>query len=323
MRTLPAVAVVAAVLLLSAPANAIDCAQPLSGGDSPIASDCLFILKSAVGTETCEPDCVCAPKGTTPVTATDALICLNVAVGQPVSLNCPCQVTTTINTTTTTVIVMPFEDIDNDGISDLDDPCPEEALNRCFGPVAIDRTAGIPVRINAINPRALAFSCRGARTDCNGDVWGPDFGFNQAGEAFKCNIAVNNCGISGLAEIFGCTNKPTTDIFKCEHYDKEEAPELVYSFDVPDGLYLVNLLFAEVFTGTVTVGARVFDVAIESVVRLDDFDVIKAAGAAARAIVRSFVVDVSDGDGLQIEFLHEVQNPAVKGIEVLTAAPPS
>ncbi len=66
------------------------CSQPISTGSRPTASDCLFILKAAVGSATCTPECMCAPKGSLPIAATDALVCLKNAVGQPVALNCPC-----------------------------------------------------------------------------------------------------------------------------------------------------------------------------------------------------------------------------------------
>jgi 3-phytase len=66
------------------------CAQPLSAGTAPVATDCLHILRVVVGLATCDPVCVCAPKGTLPVSATDALMCLNKATGQPIALNCPC-----------------------------------------------------------------------------------------------------------------------------------------------------------------------------------------------------------------------------------------
>jgi hypothetical protein len=66
------------------------CARPVSGGALPAASDCLFILRVAVGASTCAEPCVCAPKGTLPTTATDALLCLKAAVGQSVTLDCPC-----------------------------------------------------------------------------------------------------------------------------------------------------------------------------------------------------------------------------------------
>jgi len=67
------------------------CARPLTTGDRPKASDCLFILRTAVGSQVCEPLCICAPTGTLPVKATDSLLCLRVAVGGPNPLNCPCN----------------------------------------------------------------------------------------------------------------------------------------------------------------------------------------------------------------------------------------
>jgi hypothetical protein len=69
-----------------------DCSQPVSSGASPNATDCLYILRVVVGLLTCAPEpCVCAPKGTLPASATDALLCLRTATGQPLPLNCPCS----------------------------------------------------------------------------------------------------------------------------------------------------------------------------------------------------------------------------------------
>jgi hypothetical protein len=63
----------------------------VSTGAAPVAGDCLYILNVAVGTVACAPACVCAPKGSLPTTATDALVCLSAAVGVAVDLNCPCS----------------------------------------------------------------------------------------------------------------------------------------------------------------------------------------------------------------------------------------
>jgi hypothetical protein len=72
------------------PSN-LKCAQPLTTGAAPVASDCLFILNVAVGAQTCTPDaCVCDPGGDGSTSATDALLCLNVAVGGSAPLDCPC-----------------------------------------------------------------------------------------------------------------------------------------------------------------------------------------------------------------------------------------
>lgn len=85
-----------------------DCSQPVSNGANPTASDCLFILQAAVGSQACTPSCICDPTGGGGTTATDALTCLANAVGQDVALNCPCSATTTtssttLSTTTTTI----------------------------------------------------------------------------------------------------------------------------------------------------------------------------------------------------------------------------
>jgi len=92
-----------------APSAAQNCSQPVSQGPQPTATDCLLILKTAVGSATCEPLCVCAPKGTLPPTATDALICLRRATGQPVSLSCNCEAgtSTSIPSPSTTTVPAP------------------------------------------------------------------------------------------------------------------------------------------------------------------------------------------------------------------------
>lgn len=64
-----------------------DCGQPLSDGDGPVASDCLHVLRAAVGTVGCE-DCVCDLNASASQTASDALLCLRSAVGQEVELAC-------------------------------------------------------------------------------------------------------------------------------------------------------------------------------------------------------------------------------------------
>jgi hypothetical protein len=51
-------------------------------------SDALFVLRGAVGAETCEP-CVCDVDASASVSAADALIVLKAAVGQSVTFNCP------------------------------------------------------------------------------------------------------------------------------------------------------------------------------------------------------------------------------------------
>jgi hypothetical protein len=78
------------------------CSRPVTTGASPTASDCLFVLRTAVGSETCSPECVCDVNGDGSSTAVDALVCLKKAVGQDVTLGCECPIVTTTTTSTTT-----------------------------------------------------------------------------------------------------------------------------------------------------------------------------------------------------------------------------
>jgi len=107
--SLASLLLMAATPVTSAHAANGDCSQPVSMGEGPTASDCLAILRTAVGSLSCDPECICAPKGTLPVSASDALLCLRFAVGHTVELHCPCDVTTTTtvppSTTTTTAPV--------------------------------------------------------------------------------------------------------------------------------------------------------------------------------------------------------------------------
>lgn len=106
------------------------------------------------------------------------------------------------------------------------------------------------------------------------------------------------------------------ELFHTERWDPHGGNEMRWSFPVPEGRYEVRLYFAETFWWTSWEGARVFDVAVEGGVVIDDLDVFKRSGGANRAIVETVEADVRDG-ALTIDFLHEVENPAVKAIEVI------
>jgi hypothetical protein len=207
-------------------------------------------------------------------------------------------------------------DADNDGLADAVDPCESDARNLCVGEVAVDGTTGLAIRLNA---NLSAAECSGAKTDCNGDIWAADFGYNQAPKASACNLGGGGegCVIAGIVDIFGCEDESTEDLFQCEHSDATAQPELAYDFDVPDGRYVVNLFFANTYDGTTAEGSRTFDILINGEIVADDFDQVAAAGGSGIAVVRSADVSVANGDGLTIELVHGIENPAIKAIEVL------
>ncbi|WP_251795812.1 MULTISPECIES: malectin domain-containing carbohydrate-binding protein [unclassified Arenibacter] len=108
-------------------------------------------------------------------------------------------------------------------------------------------------------------------------------------------------------------------IFSTERYNTLLAPEnMQWNIPLSQGTYTVNLLFAEVWTGAQSNGVRVFDVAIEGQVVLNDFDQTAVYGYA-NAGVESFVVEVNDGN-LDIDFIKGIENPNIKGIEIISNA---
>ncbi|GAB4093029.1 malectin domain-containing carbohydrate-binding protein [Flaviaesturariibacter terrae] len=94
-----------------------------------------------------------------------------------------------------------------------------------------------------------------------------------------------------------------------------------YAFPVTNGQYRVVLHFAEIYW--TTAGSRVFDVSIEGVKKLDNYDIVAKVGAFT-ATTESFIVNVTDGV-LNINFssLTSVggkDNAKVSAIEVLLAS---
>ncbi len=115
-----------------------------------------------------------------------------------------------------------------------------------------------------------------------------------------------------------------TAIFNTERYDQASDPEMKWEFAVaPDTEVEVRLYFAELFGQIEQAGQRVFDVEVEGTVpaSFDDIDPFATAGAKG-AFMLSHQVTVADGT-LDLEFIHDVENPALKGIEIVAvdAAP--
>jgi len=85
-----AVTLVSMIVALEAAAAIGDCGQPVTGGASASITDCQYILKAAVGIETCATECVCDTTGNGTVSTGDALLCLKSVVGGPPLDDCRC-----------------------------------------------------------------------------------------------------------------------------------------------------------------------------------------------------------------------------------------
>ena len=91
-----------------------------------------------------------------------------------------------------------------------------------------------------------------------------------------------------------------------------------YQFPTGDGSFDVDLIFAEVYSDSQSVGKRVFSVAIEDKLQLKGFDVFAEAGAN-KELTKSFKSVVVDDGALTLSFLPgSSDNPMVSGIVIKT-----
>lgn len=100
-------------------------------------------------------------------------------------------------------------------------------------------------------------------------------------------------------------------------YQSERYGNFTYTIPglVPATPYRVRLHFAETYW--TQAGQRVFNVAINGVSSLSNFDIFAAAGGANRAVVREFTVPATSGGNISIQFTSSVNNAKIDAIEVL------
>lgn len=143
----------------------------------------------------------------------------------------------------------------------------------------------------------------GAYTDSEGKIWSADSGYNTGTTRTVTNTIIGTSSQS---------------LYRTERYDSSGGVELAYTFNVPNGAYVVRLHFAETYTGTYGVGLRIFDVDVQSQRTFEDVDIYALAGGENRPLVLEAPAMVNNGQ-LQIRFLHQVQNPKINAIEILPA----
>lgn len=109
------------------------------------------------------------------------------------------------------------------------------------------------------------------------------------------------------------------EIFKSERYDPLTNPNMQWELPVTPGSNLdVRLFFAEIYSPIDSIGERVFSVEVEESVPsvFEDIDPFAIAGQN-KGFVLSHKLTVLD-DSLSLGFLNNIQNPALKGIEVVS-----
>ena len=104
-------------------------------------------------------------------------------------------------------------------------------------------------------------------------------------------------------------------IFKTERFDNDLDPEMMYTIPLENGQYTVNIYVGDSFANTSQPGQRVFDISMEGTVVQDNLDLITEFGFGVGGML-TYTVTVADGE-LNIEFLHEVENPVINAIEII------
>lgn len=142
--------------------------------------------------------------------------------------------------------------------------------------------------------------------DPDGNIWKADRPFEEGGWGYEGGRSI--------------TRREDTEIERTELdplYRTERYSLRRYRITVPNGRYSVALHMAETFWQLTRVGERVYHIDIEGRQLLPDFDPIEAAGGSAcTAVVKTFDVEVTDGE-LTVGFTPKVENPMMNGIEVV------
>ncbi|MCO6436874.1 MAG: PQQ-binding-like beta-propeller repeat protein [Phycisphaerae bacterium] len=131
---------------------------------------------------------------------------------------------------------------------------------------------------------------------------------NQTNRPGRGEAANRPGGGSGTAPQVTGTKDPA--LFLSEHWGMT-----AFSRKVPNGKYLAKLYFAETFSGVTGRGGRVFTFNVEGK-EFKDFDIWEQAGGPNKAYIESVPVEVTDGQ-LDITFRRQVENPAIKAIEII------
>ena len=135
--------------------------------------------------------------------------------------------------------------------------------------------------INAIDPAAIDL-----KVNCGGPTsgeWESDAAYAKNGVSFT---------FTGAVDVSGVTDAPPSDVCKVVRHNADHR----YDFaDLPDGSYTVRIFFTDAY------GDRDMDYFIEGKQVLDAFDPATEAGGTSKLCVKEFDVEVSDGNGLQIE----------------------
>ncbi|HMC02138.1 MAG TPA: malectin domain-containing carbohydrate-binding protein, partial [Flavobacteriaceae bacterium] len=156
---------------------------------------------------------------------------------------------------------------------------------------------------------------------------GPDWEANPAGDGgIGESFVVDNGG--GTFSI-GSIDYTARDISIPDYIDQttyeaimvsqknptDSSSNMIYHISVPNGDYIVNYYGANLYNGTSLPGQRVFSVNMEDERRIDHLDLSDRFGNEVAGMIQHNVT-VTDNT-LDLEFIREIEAPAVNAIEIL------
>jgi hypothetical protein len=107
-------------------------------------------------------------------------------------------------------------------------------------------------------------------------------------------------------------------IFAQERWDPPALPEMQFDIPLPNGDYIINLYLGNSFSGTSTIGSRIFSISVEGILAIDNLDLVAIFGNQSGGMI-SVPVSLTD-EVLNVLFERVVENPLINAIEILNAA---
>jgi Malectin domain len=152
------------------------------------------------------------------------------------------------------------------------------------------------IRVNAGGP---------SYRDAKGQLWSADYGYNTGELSSSARIAT----------VYGSSDPI---LFESARLGTRSGEDLQYQFPVANGIYTVNLYFAE--TIFAKLGSRVFDVQMQGETVWSSLDIFAQVGAN-HALVKSAQISVTDGE-VVVRFVHlaNANVPIISALEILPVA---
>ncbi|WP_418511578.1 malectin domain-containing carbohydrate-binding protein [Corallibacter sp.] len=105
------------------------------------------------------------------------------------------------------------------------------------------------------------------------------------------------------------------EVMRYERSNSDESFPMIFSIALPNGNYIVNLYFNNLYNGTSEPGERIFSVNLENERRINHLDPSGEFGYRSAGMIQNNVT-ITDGL-LEIEFIAELQDPLINAIEIM------